>query len=169
MYVNTCNYCFLIKLCHTANNDVMVSSDVPTTALALQNLSWFIYSYGVANPHAMQQPQHGLAADVFIINHPLVVNHHGPPYGLLILLAILVLSLTHICYLLNISLLFLNLASNIIDQTTPCSIATSLIHSKIDYCNSLLLNVPATETNQLVLNCSTLLLMLSPNLVSFYE
>jgi len=33
-------------------------------------------------------------------------------------------------------------------------IATSLIHFKIDYCNSLLLNLPATQTNrlQLVLN-----------------
>jgi len=43
---------------------------------------------------------------------------------------------------------------NTIDQTTACIIATSLIHSKIDYCNSLLLNLPATQTNrpQLVLN-----------------
>jgi hypothetical protein len=41
-----------------------------------------------------------------------------------------------------------------IDQTTACTIATSLVHSKIDYCNSLLLNLPATQTNrlQLVLN-----------------
>ena len=43
---------------------------------------------------------------------------------------------------------------NTIDQNTACTIATSLIHSKIDYCNSLLLNLPATQTNrlQLVLN-----------------
>jgi len=45
---------------------------------------------------------------------------------------------------------------NTIDHTTACTIATSLIHSiyKIDYCNSLLLNLPATQTNrrQLVLN-----------------
>jgi hypothetical protein len=35
-----------------------------------------------------------------------------------------------------------------------CTIATSLVHSKIDYRNSLLLNLPATQTNrlQLVLN-----------------
>jgi len=41
-----------------------------------------------------------------------------------------------------------------IDQTTACTIATSLIHSKIDYCNFPLLNLPATQTNrlQLVLN-----------------
>jgi len=39
---------------------------------------------------------------------------------------------------------------------TACTIATSLIHSKIDYCNSLLLNLPATQTNhlQLVLNAA---------------
>ena len=43
---------------------------------------------------------------------------------------------------------------NTIDHSTACTIATSLIHSKIDYCNSLLLNLPATQTNrlQLVLN-----------------
>jgi len=38
-----------------------------------------------------------------------------------------------------------------IDQTTACTIATSLIHSKIDYCNSLLRNLPATQTNRLQL------------------
>jgi len=43
---------------------------------------------------------------------------------------------------------------NTIDQATACTIATSLIHSNIDYCNSLLLNLPAMQTNrlQLVLN-----------------
>ena len=41
-----------------------------------------------------------------------------------------------------------------IDRTTACTIATSLVHSKLDYCNSLLLNLPSTQTNrlQLVLN-----------------
>jgi len=43
---------------------------------------------------------------------------------------------------------------NTINQTTACTIATSLIHSKIDYYNSLLFNLPATQTVrlQLVLN-----------------
>jgi len=38
---------------------------------------------------------------------------------------------------------------NNIDQTTACSITTSLIHSKIHLSNSLLLNVPATQANHL--------------------
>jgi len=37
-------------------------------------------------------------------------------------------------------------------QTTACAIATSLLHSKIDYCNSLQLNLPATQTNRLQLS-----------------
>jgi len=43
---------------------------------------------------------------------------------------------------------------NTIDQTTACTIATSLIHSKIDNYYSLLFSLPATQTNrlQLVLN-----------------
>jgi hypothetical protein len=36
-----------------------------------------------------------------------------------------------------------------IDQTTACTIATALIHSKLDYCNSLLLNLPSSSTNRL--------------------
>jgi hypothetical protein len=41
-----------------------------------------------------------------------------------------------------------------IDQPTARIIATALIHSKLDYCNSLLLNLPASHLNrlQLVLN-----------------
>jgi len=40
---------------------------------------------------------------------------------------------------------------NTIDQTTACTFATSLIHSKFDYYNSLLTNLPATQTNRLEL------------------
>ena len=38
---------------------------------------------------------------------------------------------------------------NTIDRTTACTIATSLIHYKLDYCNSPLLNLPAAQTNRL--------------------
>jgi hypothetical protein len=41
-----------------------------------------------------------------------------------------------------------------IDETTACTIATALVHSKLDYCNSLLPNLPSSSTNrfQFVLN-----------------
>jgi len=80
---------------------------------------------------------------------------------LLILLVILLSSLIQICHLRNISPLFLNHASsfrdlrrirNTIDQTTTCTIATSLIHSKIDYCNSL--NQSTCYTNESSSTCS---------------
>jgi len=45
--------------------------------------------------------------------------------------------------------------SNTINQITACTIATSLIHSKTDYCNSLLLNQPATQTNRLQLEINS--------------
>jgi hypothetical protein len=38
---------------------------------------------------------------------------------------------------------------NTIDHTTACTIATALIHSKLDYCHSLLLNLPSTQTERL--------------------
>jgi len=63
---------------------------------------------------------------------------------------------------------FLNIRDlrHTIDQTTACIIATSLIYSKIDNCNSLPLNLPATQ--RIVFNLSlTLLLMLSPKLLNF--
>jgi len=68
---------------------------------------------------------------------------------LLILLEILVSSLKNLKFVQQISAksCFQNIRDlrhihNTIDQTTACAIATSLIHSKIDYCNSLLLNLP---------------------------
>ena len=36
-----------------------------------------------------------------------------------------------------------------LDQTTAANIASSLVHSKLDYCNSLYLNLPKTELNRL--------------------
>jgi len=85
---------------------------------------------------------------------------------LLILLAFLVSSLIkNLSFVQHISSISNHTSSifvtyrrirNTIDQTTACTITTSLIHSKIDYCNSLvgLLNLSASQTNrlQLVLN-----------------
>jgi hypothetical protein len=44
-----------------------------------------------------------------------------------------------------------------LDQTTACNIATALIHSKLDYFNSLFLNLPANQLDslQLVLHSAT--------------
>ena len=65
---------------------------------------------------------------------------------LLLLLIIYELSMIIISYFLKTSLLFqkssffdirdLRRIHNTVDQTTTCTVATSLIHSKIDYCNS---------------------------------
>jgi len=61
----------------------------------------------------------------------------------------------------KISLLFINHASSIfvtsdvfvilLIKLLPGTIATSLIHFKADYCNSLTCNLPATQTNRLQL------------------
>jgi hypothetical protein len=42
------------------------------------------------------------------------------------------------------------------DRTTACTIATSLMHAKLDYCNCLLLNLPSIQTKrlQLLLNAA---------------
>jgi len=60
---------------------------------------------------------------------------------------------------LIIFLLYLNLAlclfparhriRNTLDSTTAKNIATSLIHSKVDYCNSLFLNLPCSQLDHL--------------------
>src|SRR5664279_586454 len=80
---------------------------------------------------------------------------------LLLLLAILGSSLTPLCLYLTTFLPYLNLASVIfvilrvfvalLDFTTAKTIATSLIQSRLDYCNSLFLNRPSTELNRLQL------------------
>ena len=55
---------------------------------------------------------------------------------------------------------------NTIDQTTACTIATSLVHSKLDYCNSLFLKLPSMQTNrlQLVLNAAARAVTKTPRL-----
>jgi len=60
-------------------------------------------------------------------------------------------SISKSCFL---NIRYLRRIRNITNQTTACTIATSLIHSKMDYCYFLLLNLPATQTSrlQLVLN-----------------
>ena len=40
---------------------------------------------------------------------------------------------------------------NTLNHTTACTIATSLIHSKLDYCNSLFLNISKEQINRLQL------------------
>jgi len=72
-------------------------------------------------------------------------HHKSPPFLTVFCIHLISLS-SHILVLTN-----LRRIHNTIDQTTACTIATSLIPSKIDYCNSLLLNLPATQTNRLQL------------------
>ena len=56
-----------------------------------------------------------------------------------------------------------------IDPTTASTIATSLIHSKVDNCNSFLLNLPATQISrlQLVLNSAALAVTRTPTFHHF--
>ena len=53
---------------------------------------------------------------------------------------------------------------NTLDYTTALTIATSLIHSKLDYCNSLFLNLPQCQLNrlQLILNSTARAVTKSP-------
>jgi hypothetical protein len=53
-------------------------------------------------------------------------------------------------------------------HATACTIATSLIHSKLDNYNSLLMNLPSTQTKSLQL-VLMLLLLLSPKLLKFHH
>jgi len=73
---------------------------------------------------------------------------------MLILLAILVLSVIKICHLQFLQHIYavfkscfqyicdLRCICHTVDQTIACTIATCLIHSKTDYSNSFLLNLP---------------------------
>jgi Reverse transcriptase (RNA-dependent DNA polymerase) len=60
----------------------------------------------------------------------------------------------HISPIIKSSLFHVRDLRPILDQTTASNIATALIHSKLDYCNSLFLNLPANQLDrlQLVLN-----------------
>jgi len=57
-------------------------------------------------------------------------------------------SISKSCFL---SIRDLRRIKNSIDLTTAKTIATSLIHSKVDYCNSLYLNLPRTQLDRLQL------------------
>src|SRR5258706_199662 len=78
---------------------------------------------------------------------------------LLPLLAILASSFTLLYLCLIIYLTYLNLVSLLfvildvfaiyaLDLNTAKTIATSLVHSRLDYCNSLFLNLPSSELNR---------------------
>ena len=70
-------------------------------------------------------------------------------------LIIIILSLSgHISSITKYSLSIIRDLRPILDQTTARNIATALVHSKLDYCNSLFLNLPANQLDrlQLVLN-----------------
>ena len=82
-------------------------------------------------------------------------------YNLFLLLEILVLSLIlifffsdHISYISKSCFSHirdLRRIRNTLDHKTACTIATSLIHSKLDYCNSLYLNISNQQLNRLQL------------------
>jgi hypothetical protein len=59
---------------------------------------------------------------------------------------------------------------NTIDRFTACTIATTLVHSKVDYCNSLFLNLPSSQTNrlQLILNAAARAVTKTPKLLHLY-
>ena len=103
------------------------------------------------------------------------------PSNLLLLLEILVLYSTQIslslitCTSHTISKTYfahirdLRRIRNTLVYTTACTIATSLIHSKLDYCNSLFLNLNCQQTNrlQLILNSTAVTVLGLPLLYTF--
>ena len=60
---------------------------------------------------------------------------------------------------------------NTLDHTTSCTIATSLIHSKLDYCNSLYLKISNQQLNrlQLILNSAARAVTKTPKFSSHYS
>jgi len=46
---------------------------------------------------------------------------------------------------------FLHFVVSVLDSTTACTIATSTVHSKLDYCNSLYYNLPKSQITRLQL------------------
>ena len=60
---------------------------------------------------------------------------------------------------------------NTLDHKTACTIATSLIHSKLDYCNSLYLNISNQQLNrlQLILNSAARAVTKTPKIPSHYS
>ena len=60
---------------------------------------------------------------------------------------------------------------NTLDHKTACTIATSLIHSKLDYCNSLYLNISNQQINrlQLILNSAARAVTKTPKFHQHYS
>ena len=60
---------------------------------------------------------------------------------------------------------------NTLDHKTACTIATSLIHSKLDYCSSLYLNISNQQLNrlQLVLNSAARAVTKLQNSITFFQ
>ena len=56
---------------------------------------------------------------------------------------------------LEIKLVRLRCIRPYLDSKTACTIATSIVHSKLDYCNSLYYNLPKSQLNRLqqIQNC----------------
>ena len=133
----------------------------------ISNISLWMESIFLSlNPAKTEFLLIGLPAQLSKIHNPTLAISSNTTIdnNLFLLLEILVLSLILIFPFLIISHTFRNPASLIfhdlrrirytLDHKTACTIATSLIHSKLDYCNSLYLNISSKQLNrlQLVLN-----------------
>ena len=108
--------------------------------------------YLLLNPSKTEFMLIGLPQQISKITNPsLFFFHQTLPQPLLTLLVTLVSSSTQILPSLNKSLPYLVLAittsatlaiSDILDLKTASTITTSIVHSKLNYCNSLYLNLP---------------------------